>query len=71
VVNHSVFTFYGYDGRDCTGRRLIVFPRESGGVRAGWDDRLSSVEMCCPARTVAPADRPEGETLVRPSKGAR
>jgi hypothetical protein len=71
VVNHSLFAFYVYDGRDCTGRRLTIAPRESGGMPARWTGRLASVEMCCAADALAPSARLDGETLVDRRRAAR
>ncbi|WP_432842087.1 hypothetical protein [Dactylosporangium sp. CA-092794] len=55
VVNHSSFTFFIFDGANCTGSVLTAFPNSAFGMPAGWNDKLSSVELCCPIEAVTPA----------------
>lgn len=55
ATNHSNLTLYIYDGLNCTGAVLVIYPRQYGGMPSGWNDRLSSV-MNKSLETVAPAN---------------
>jgi hypothetical protein len=51
LVNHSNRTWYLWDGRNCSGATIAIFPGEAFGMPRGWNDRISSVQLCCAIET--------------------